>query len=187
MIIRKKVVTLCNYCVFSFSETVPVNLSTASSIIYIWCSVSRRRLSLQLGAGIIRAFCGLFQFDRQVNTAQCLPAIQPALLRWRRRQNAEHCEKNYTYTCNQSACGAKQYQESYFMFALQLEHLLQSRLLWVFLNLSGWSKLRFRIYPNQIIAWKTQTYYWPSLSPRKSVTRPTHHYHKQCWMCSYIK
>ena len=82
-------------------------------------SISEAALSLQLGAGIIsRAFCGLFQFDRQVNTAQCLPALQPALLRWRRRQSAEHCEKNYTYTCNQSARGAKQYQESYFMFDL---------------------------------------------------------------------
>ena len=152
MIISKKVVTLCNYCVFSFSETVPVNLSTASSIIYTWWSVSRRRLSLSpAGSGDHQAFCGLFQFDRQVNKAQCLPAIQPALLRWRRRQNAEHCEKNYTYTCNQSACGEKRYQESYFMFALQLEHLLQSRLLWVFLNLSGWSKLRFKIHPNQIV------------------------------------
>ena len=94
-------------------------------------SISEAALSLQLGAGIIRAFCGLFQFDRQVNTARCLPAIQPALLRWRRRQNAEHCEKNYTYTCNQSACGAKQYQESYFMSYLELDHLLVS---WLYIG-----------------------------------------------------
>ena len=83
------------------------------------------------GSGDHQAFCGLFQFDRQVNTAQCLPAIQPALLRWRRRQNAEHCEKNYTYTCNQSACGAKQYQESYFMSYLELDHLLAS---WLYIG-----------------------------------------------------
>ena len=151
MIISKKVVTLCNYCVFSFSEIVPVNLSTASNIIYTWWSVSRRRLSLQLGAGIIRTFCGLFQFDRQVNTAQCLPAIQPALLRWRRRQNAEHCEKNYTYTCNQSACGEKISKGSYFMSSLELDHLLASRQYWMFLNLSGWRTLRSQIHPYHII------------------------------------
>ena len=136
-------VTLCNYCVFSFSEIVLVNLSTASSIIcylFLMISISEAALSLQLGAGIIWAFCGLFQFDRQVNTARCLPAIQPALLRWRRRQNAEHCENNYTYTCNQSACGEKISKGSYFMSSLELDHLLVSRQAVLDVSQSSWLK-----------------------------------------------
>ena len=92
------------------------------------------------GSGDHQAFCGLFQFDRQVNTAQCLPAIQPALLRWRRRQNAEHCEKNYTYTCNQSACGEKISKGSYFMSSLELDHLLVSRQAVLDVSQSSWLK-----------------------------------------------
>ena len=155
MIISKKVVTLCNYCVFSFSEIVPVNLSTASSIIYTWWSVSRRRLSLSSWErGSSELFVVYFNLIARW--------IQPSAC----QLQSQHCcggggdrmlniARKTTLTLVISRHAAQKISKgSYFMSSLELVHLLASRQYWMFLNLSGWRKLRLQIQIKLLVSFE---------------------------------
>ena len=186
MIISKNVVTLYNYCVFSFSETVPVNLSTASSIIYTWWSVSRRRLSLSSWErGSSELFVVYFNLiARWIQPSACQPYSQHCcggggdrMLNIARkttltlvisRHAVQNNIKNHTSCllwnwnifCNLGYCGC------FSIFQVEAN--------------SGLRYIQIKL----LVARKTKL---TTYRPRKSMTSATHRHHKQCWMCSDIK